>query len=50
LDETRAALGILILSGGAFGDMGLPIVEPVALSAVLSDVVLMVETDIEPDR
>lgn len=49
LDEAGAALGIFMLSLGAFGDAGGAVVEPVTARGVFADAVLSVETDIEPD-
>ena len=50
LDEARAALGVFVLSGSAFGFVGLGIVKPITLGGVLADAVLVVKTDVEPYR
>src|SRR6266511_4460375 len=50
LDKTGAALRVFILSRGALGLTRLAVVIPVAGRRVVADAVMVVETDIEPNR
>ena len=50
LDEAGAALRIFVLGRSALGLAGLAVVIPVSAGGIFPDAVLMVETDIEPDR
>ena len=50
LDKARAALRIFVLSPGALGLAGFAVVVPVAFGGILADSILVIETDVEPDR
>jgi hypothetical protein len=50
LNETGAALRVFVLRRRALGFARLPIVKIIADSRAFPDAVLMMETDVEPDR
>ena len=50
MDETGTALRIFILGRGAIGRSRLAIVKVIAFARAVADPVLLIKTDVEPDR
>ena len=50
MDETGAPLRVLILGRGAIGRSRFAIVKVVTLAGTVADAVLLIKTDVEPDR